>query len=427
MLTYGVRGQVGGMITLLNLRLDFAILGAMAGPAVLGAYAVASKYAELLRLPGTALTWVCYPMLAGMPRRARPARRPGGWSPPTLVANLAAAVPFVLLAGPVIGLFYGDRFDAAVAPAQVLVVGMLLGGAAGRGQRLPLRPRPARAELRRRSGSGLALTVVLDLLLIPPYGVMGAAVASTATYLLADAALIALLLPGQPPREPGRQRCRRAGGGADVKRLLLGALVVPALLLGSCLAHDRLRRADGDRRRRPRVRARAPADRDGLPTAAPPGVAAGPGHRDRRARRWPAATPTPTWPASCTPAAWTSGSRPTSSRAGSRVPPRSRQGLDRLGQLAVVPGVKGFKVADELGYEDGLDLARGRRTQFLRDVRTGLAQRAPDAQVLVDVVVPELGCLGWTAAGSTSCAEQAVALGARCLGRRGRAATCAPG
>ena len=62
---YGIRGQVGGLITLLNLRLDFAVLGALAGPAVLGTYAVASKYAELLRLPGTALTWVSYP---GWPR-----------------------------------------------------------------------------------------------------------------------------------------------------------------------------------------------------------------------------------------------------------------------------------------------------------------------------------------------------------------------
>ena len=35
--------------------------------------------------------------------------------------------------------------------------------------------------------------MVLDLLLIPRYGVMGAAAASTATYLLADAALITLL------------------------------------------------------------------------------------------------------------------------------------------------------------------------------------------------------------------------------------------
>ena len=190
-LAYGVRGQVGGMITLLNLRLDFAILGAMAGPAVLGAYAVASKYAELLRLPGTALTWVCYPMLAGMPAvdATRQARR---MVVPALLANLAAVVPFVLLAGPVIGLFYGDQFASAVRPAQVLVVGMLLGGAAGVASGyLYGRGRPGLNSVA--FGVGLVVTVVLDLLLIPAYGAMGAAVASTVTYLLTDGALLVLL------------------------------------------------------------------------------------------------------------------------------------------------------------------------------------------------------------------------------------------
>jgi O-antigen/teichoic acid export membrane protein len=62
---YGLRGQLGGMLSLLNLRLDVAILGALAGPAVLGVYAVASKYAELLRLPGLAVTYVLYPVFAG--------------------------------------------------------------------------------------------------------------------------------------------------------------------------------------------------------------------------------------------------------------------------------------------------------------------------------------------------------------------------
>ena len=190
-LAYGIRGQVGGMITLLNLRLDFAILGAMAGPAVLGAYAVASKYAELLRLPGTALTWVCYPMLAGMPAvdATRQARR---MVVPALLANLAAVVPFVLLAGPVIGLFYGDQFASAVRPAQVLVVGMLLGGAAGVASGyLYGRGRPGLNSVA--FGVGLVVTVVLDLLLIPAYGAMGAAVASTVTYLLTDGALLVLL------------------------------------------------------------------------------------------------------------------------------------------------------------------------------------------------------------------------------------------
>jgi O-antigen/teichoic acid export membrane protein len=191
-LTYGIRGQVGGMISLLNLRLDFAVLGAMAGPAVLGAYAVASKYAELLRLPGTALTWVCYPMLAGMPddEASRLSRR---LIPATLAANVVAAVPFVLLAGPVIGLLYGSRFDAAVGPAQVLVAGMLLAGAAGVGSGyLYGRGRPGLNSWA--LGLGLVVTVILDVLLIPSYGATGAAVASTTTYLLADGALVLLLL-----------------------------------------------------------------------------------------------------------------------------------------------------------------------------------------------------------------------------------------
>ena len=90
--SYGLRGQVGGLITLLNLRLDFAVLGAMAGPAVLGAYAVASKYAELLRLPGTALTWVFYPRLAKLEpsEAATVARR---MVRPALIGVLIAADP----------------------------------------------------------------------------------------------------------------------------------------------------------------------------------------------------------------------------------------------------------------------------------------------------------------------------------------------
>ena len=191
-LTYGMRGQVGGMITLLNLRLDFAVLGAMTGPAVLGSYAVASKYAELLRLPGTALTWVCYPMLAGMPEHeaSRFSRRV---LPATLVGNVVAAVPFVLIAGPVIDLLYGSRFHPAVGPAQLLVAGMLLAGAAGLASgHLYGRGRPGLNSWA--LGVGLVVTIVLDVLLIPRYGAMGAAFASATTYLLADGTLVLLLL-----------------------------------------------------------------------------------------------------------------------------------------------------------------------------------------------------------------------------------------
>jgi O-antigen/teichoic acid export membrane protein len=198
--SYGLRGQVGGLITLLNLRLDVAILGAIAGPAILGGYAVASKYAELLRLPGTALTWVFYPRLAKLEQNqaAGVARR---MIRPALVGIVVAAVPVALLASPVMRLLYGASFGSAVTPARVLVAGMILAGASG----------VASAYLYGRGtpglnsivlGVGLAITVVLDVTLIPRYGALGAAVASTAAYLTTDALLIGVLLrlSGTGPR-----------------------------------------------------------------------------------------------------------------------------------------------------------------------------------------------------------------------------------
>ena len=63
----------------------------------------------------------------------------------------------------------------------------------------------------------------------------------------------------------------------------------------------------------------------------------------------------------------------------------------RLGELAQEVPVAGFKIADELGYDDGITSV-AQATAFLRDSRAALRRVAPDAQVLVDVLVPQLGC-----------------------------------
>ena len=89
---YGLRGQVGGMLSLINLRLDVVILGALVGPGTLGVYAVASKYAELLRLPGLAITYVLYPRLA-VRDRAAAGRDVAALLPRAFFMTALAAVP----------------------------------------------------------------------------------------------------------------------------------------------------------------------------------------------------------------------------------------------------------------------------------------------------------------------------------------------
>jgi hypothetical protein len=68
-------------------------------------------------------------------------------------------------------------------------------------------------------------------------------------------------------------------------------------------------------------------------------------------------------------------------------------GVGRVAELARRPGVVGVKIADERGETDGLD-SQERVLAFLRDASRALRAALPaSTKLLVDVVVPELGCM----------------------------------
>jgi O-antigen/teichoic acid export membrane protein len=187
--SYGARGEAGSVLFLFNLRLDFAILGAIAGPAILGTYAVASKFAELLRIPPLALNWVLYPRYARADgsEAAAHARATMPWATGLTVA---IAIPLGLAAGFVIPGLYGTEFQPAVLPALILLVGLIGEGVAavvtaflfGNG-------RPGLNSIS--MAAGLLVTVAGDLLLVPGFGAVGAAVASSAAYLTTTGVLLA--------------------------------------------------------------------------------------------------------------------------------------------------------------------------------------------------------------------------------------------
>ncbi|MFI5269126.1 MAG: oligosaccharide flippase family protein, partial [Chloroflexota bacterium] len=98
---FGVRGQLGSLLMLLNLRYNFVLLAALAGPVALGIYAVASKYAEVLRMLPIADNWVLYPRFARADARAakEESRR---LIPRAGAVTAVAAVPLALAAGVVV-------------------------------------------------------------------------------------------------------------------------------------------------------------------------------------------------------------------------------------------------------------------------------------------------------------------------------------
>ncbi|EWT01753.1 hypothetical protein N865_07660 [Intrasporangium oryzae NRRL B-24470] len=189
--TFGLLGQVGGLVGLLNLRLDFLVLGSMAGPGPLGVYAVASKFAELVKLPALAVTWVTYPRVArqGAAGASRDVARQLPW---LLGLGLAVAAALALAASPLLPALYGQEFAAAVTPAVIIVAGLVVSPAGGLASGFLLgtrRPGTNSAVL----AVGLVVTIVLDLLLIPSQGVVGAAVASAVAYLVTDLTLLGVL------------------------------------------------------------------------------------------------------------------------------------------------------------------------------------------------------------------------------------------
>jgi O-antigen/teichoic acid export membrane protein len=155
---------------------------------VLGIYAIASKFAELVKIVGMALSYVLYPRFtkdgpANAVIRARRLLPKAG----LLTAGLIA--PLWLAAGFVIPAFYGSAFEPAVLPARIILLGLVLEGVGGvitgflYGVGRPGLNSWAMAV-------GLVGTLLLDLLLIPPFGATGAASASAVAYLASALALV---------------------------------------------------------------------------------------------------------------------------------------------------------------------------------------------------------------------------------------------
>ena len=184
---FGGRGQLGNMLWLMNLRFDFVLLGGLAGPAVLGIYAVASKFAELMRLAPTALNYVLYPRFAqlGAKEATVQARRllPRAAALTLATTPLMAAACFV---GP--ALLYGTAFRGAVTPGEIIVLGLSIEGAAAVSSAFLLGcGRPGLNSIG--MGVGAAITVTLDLILIPRWGAIGGAVTSAVTYAVTTVVL----------------------------------------------------------------------------------------------------------------------------------------------------------------------------------------------------------------------------------------------
>ena len=181
-LSFGLRGHIGNVLQFFNYRLDIFIVNFFLGPAGVGIYTVTVTLAELLWYLPNAVGFVIFPKAAATkpeemnvftPRVVRI----------TIGLTALGALGLGIVGRPLINFVFSSAFIDAYIPLLVLLPGVvLLGGSKVLTNEIAGRGYPHYNSLN--AALALVVTVVLDLLLIPRYGVLGAALASSIAYAI---------------------------------------------------------------------------------------------------------------------------------------------------------------------------------------------------------------------------------------------------
>jgi stage V sporulation protein B len=183
LLGFGIKGYAANLMMFFNYRLDSLIVNGLVGVASLGIYSIAVSLAEVIWYAASSIGTVMFPHVSGLERREADRVTPIVCRNVWFITLLGVVAMFALSRWIVL-IAFGPAMLPAVVPLWLLLPGILtLSGAKVIASYLSGIGRPEYA-------TGIAagtviLTVILDLLLIPRYGISGAAVASSIVYTVA--------------------------------------------------------------------------------------------------------------------------------------------------------------------------------------------------------------------------------------------------
>ena len=189
LLGYGLRAHLGSIASLANVRLDQAIISILLPFGELGLYAVAVSLSGAVCLAANTLAIVTFPHIASLSSMSEKERALGRFLRFALVLSVLAAITTLWLAPWILGLFFGADFLPATGVARVLILAsiplgfnsILTAGVKAMGHPLV----SSLAEV-----IGLGVTGIALWLLLPAYGIMGAAWASLLVYSFVGALML---------------------------------------------------------------------------------------------------------------------------------------------------------------------------------------------------------------------------------------------
>lgn len=187
MLRYSAQSHPGVLSQQLMLRSDYLFIGALLNPASLGLYAMASAAAELLLIIPEAVTTPLMKRFLqqgeGIERLTPLALRI------TATVMLGACLSMAVIGHWLIVTLFGDEYGPAYTALLALLPG-LFGLCYASILRLDLLGRQRPGTLSLLLAAGAAINLMLNAILIPAMGIVGAGIASSAAYLLVSLAML---------------------------------------------------------------------------------------------------------------------------------------------------------------------------------------------------------------------------------------------
>ncbi|MDA3876477.1 MAG: flippase [Halothiobacillus sp.] len=179
---YGWKAHLGNILAFVNYKADIFLVNFFMTPLSAGVYVVAVALAERLWLISSAVSTVLLPRLAQLSSDEESRKRLTPLiSRLVLMVTLIGSIALALFSYPLILLMFGSQYMDSVLPVLILLPGIvILGGAKVWANDIAARGRP---EINMYvSLVTLVANISGNLILIPQFGLAGAAVATTVSY-----------------------------------------------------------------------------------------------------------------------------------------------------------------------------------------------------------------------------------------------------
>lgn len=181
-ISYGGRAHLSNVLTFLNYRADLFLINYFINPAATGIYVIAVQLAERLWLLSRSVGAVILPRLSELEseedKRKYLTPLISRW---VFLLTFAAAAALAVLSHFIITKFFGVDYESATVPLLILLPGIIIGSSA----RILSNDITARGMPEINfyvAACTVCLNILLNVFLIPMYGIKGAAIATTLTY-----------------------------------------------------------------------------------------------------------------------------------------------------------------------------------------------------------------------------------------------------